>query len=230
MGTAHFGEKILPRKFETAAPARLWREPCFNYTKNKTMTLSTYHQKYANQPDAEIQNRANEKRQELSAIFEQVQLKTTDETAMVAVVGCGDKRFIKHHKEIFESFVKKPVEIITFDITIDHLEGEADVIQQDCTLPLSNGPFDITYAHVLLRFIETEKQWNLIKNSVDALKSGGLAIHLLDKEDYETKEPKLSNGLFSVSLDKWKAKLDELGIEHKEVPVKYGLALVVLKK
>lgn len=95
---------------------------------------------------------------------------------------------------------------------------------------MPNGPFDITYAHVLLRFIETDKQWNLITNSVDPLKSGGLAIYLLDKEDYETKEPKLSNGLFSVPLDKWKAKLDELGIEHKEVPVKYGLVFVILKK
>jgi hypothetical protein len=194
------------------------------------MALSTYHQKYANQPDAEIQNRADGKRQELSAIFGQAQLKTTGEPARIAVIGCGDKRFIKHHKEIFESFIKKPVEIITFDITIDHLVGEENVIQHDCTLPLPNGPFDITYAHVLLRFIETDKQWNLITNSVDALNSGGLAIHLLDKEDYETKEPKLSNGLFSVPLDKWKAKLDELGIEYKEVPVKYGLAFVILKK
>lgn len=195
------------------------------------MALSKYHQKYANQPDAEIQNRANEKRQELSAVFGQAQLKTTGKPARIAVIGCGDKRFIKHHKEIFESFIKRPVrKIITFDITIDHLAGEENVIQHDCTLPLPNGPFDITYAHVLLRFIETDKQWDLITNSVNALKSGGLAIHLLDKEDYETKEAKLSNGLFSVPLDRWKTKLDELGIEYKEVPVKYGLAFVILKK
>ncbi len=62
-----------------------------------------------------------------------------------------------------------------------------------------------------------------------ALKSGGLAIHLLDVEDYETKEKKLPNGLFSVPLDRWKAKLTELGVEHKEVIVKFGLALVILK-
>lgn len=194
------------------------------------MTLTTYHQKYTEQPDAEILNRANEKRRELSAIFEQVQLKTADDITRVAIVGCGDKRFIKYHEEIFESFIKKPVEITTFDITVDHLAGEDNVIQHDCTLPLPNGPFDITYAHVLLRFIGTKRQWDLIKNSIDALKSGGLAIHLLDKEDYETEEPKLSNGLFSVPLDKWKAKLDELGIEYREIPVKYGLALVALKK
>jgi len=194
------------------------------------MILSLYHQKYANQPDAEIKNRANEKRQELAAIFKQTQIKTAGETAKVAVIGCGDKRFIKYHKEIFESFIKRPVEIITFDITVDHLVGEKNVVQHDCTLPLPNGHFDITYAHILLRFIETEKQWDLIKNSYEALKSGGLAIHLLDKEDYETNEPKLSNGLFSVPLNEWRAKLDEQGITYKDVPVKYGLALVILKK
>lgn len=88
------------------------------------MALSAYHQKYANQLDAEIQSRADEKRQELSVIFGQAQLNTTGESVRIAVIGCGDKRFIKHHKEIIESFIKKPVEIITFDITIDHLAGE----------------------------------------------------------------------------------------------------------
>lgn len=193
------------------------------------MTLSLYHQKQSNQPDSEIQNRANEKKEELSAIFGQVQLKTVADPTRVAIIGCADKRYIKHHKEIFENFIKRPVEIITFDIAIDHLAGEENVIQHDCTLPLPNGPFDITYAHVFLRFIETDKQWDVIRNSVEALKQGGLAIHLLNAEDYETKEPKLPNGLFSVPLDIWKAKLDKLNLEHKEVAVKYGRALVVLK-
>lgn len=116
------------------------------------------------------------------------------------------------------------------DISVEHLSGEEGVIEHDCTLPLPNSPFDITFAHVVLRFVETEKQWDLIKNSVDALKSGGIAIHVLDKEDYETKESKLSNGLFSVPIDKWKTKLDKLGLEYKVIPVKYGLALVILKR
>jgi hypothetical protein len=33
-----------------------------------------------------------------------------------------------------------------------------------------------------------------------------------------------------MSIDKWKAKLDELDIEHKDFPGKYSLALVILKK
>lgn len=193
------------------------------------MTLSKYHQKYANHSDAEVENRANEKRQELALIFEQVQLKTSDEVVHVAVLGCGDKRFIKHHKEIFESFVKKPVEVTTFDITIEHLLGEENVVEHDCTLPLPGDPYDITFAHVLLKFIETGKQWDLIKNSYDALKPGGIAIHVMDKEDYETQEPLLPNGQYAFPLDKWTKKLDESNIEYKEIPVKFGLALVLRK-
>lgn len=192
------------------------------------MTLSPYHQKYASQPDAEVQNRVSEKKLELSAVFAQVQLKTMGELVKIAVVGCGDKRYIQWHKEIFEDLLGRPVEITTFDIVINHLQDEEHVIQHDCTLPLPNGPFDITYAHVLLRFIETEKQWDLIRNSFNAIRPGGLAIHLLDTEDYETEAPMLSNGLFSVPLKRWEAKLNEIGIEFKEIPVKYGLALVVL--
>jgi len=194
------------------------------------VALSNYHQKYANLPDEEIQNRANEKKQELSLILDQTPLRTADETVKVAVLGCGDKRFIEHHKEIFETLLGKPAEIVTFDITTDHLKGGENVIQHDCTLPLPNGPFDITYAHVLLKFIETEKQWDLIKNSYESLKPGGLAIHVVDREDYETKEPLLPNGQFSVPLERWKSQLTELNIQYKEIPVRYGLALVILKR
>lgn len=85
-------------------------------------------------------------------------------------------------------------------------------------------------AEIENRAIETEKQWDLIQNSIDALNSGGLAIHLLDLEDYETKETKLPNGLFSVPLDRWQTKLTELGVGYKVVSVKFGLALVILKR
>lgn len=193
------------------------------------MTLSPYHKKYASQSDAEVQNRVNEKRQELAAIFAEVQLKTTSEPVRIAVVGCGDKRYVQWHKDIFETLLKRPVEITTFDIVVDHLQGEENVIQHDCTVPFPGRPFDITYAHVLLRFIETEKQWDLILNSFHTLTSGGLAIHLLDTEDYKTEASLLPNGLFTVPLKRWEAKLDELGIEYKEIPVKYGLALVLNK-
>ncbi len=194
------------------------------------MSLTAYHKKYINQSDSEIQNRINEKEEELKQIFAEVELKTNSDIIKIAVMGCGDKRFVHAHKMLFEGFLSKPLEITTMDITIDHLQAEHHILQHDCTLPIPDGPYDITFAHVLLRFIETEKQWDLIQNSFHVLKTGGLAIHLLDKVDYETKSPHLPNGLFSVPLDKWKSKLEELGITYKSIPVKYGTAFILFKK
>ena len=193
------------------------------------MSLSNYHQKYANYSEEEIKNRVKEKRDELALIFEKIKLNTKSEIVKIGVLGCGDKRFIKHHKEIFQEFILQPIEIMTFDITIEHLLGGENVIEHDCTLPLLNIPFDITYAHILLKFIETEKQWDLIKNSYDSLKPGGFAIHVMDKEDFETKEILLSNGQFSVALERWKNKLNKENIKYEEIPVKFGLAFIILK-
>lgn len=194
------------------------------------MELSTYHQKYADYSDEEIKKRADAKEQELASIFKEVSLSTDSDPVKLAVLGCGDKRFIAHHKRIFETVLKRNVEVSTFDISVDHLAGESNVFQYDCTLPLPNPPYDITFAHVLLKFIETEKQFDLLKNSFDALKSGGVATHVFDEEEIKATSPKLPDGLWAVPLEKWKHKLTELGIEYKEIPLKYGPALVLLHK
>ena len=194
------------------------------------MTLSTYHQKYVDQSDEEIQRKADAKEQELASIFQEVSLNADSDLARLAVLGCGDKRLTAHHKRIFENVLKRNVEVTTFDISIDHLAGESNVFQHDCTLPLPNPPYDITYAHVLLKFLEAEKQFDLLKNSFDALKPGGIAIHVFDEEEVKAISPKLPDGLWAVPLEKWKQKLTELGIEYKEIPLKYGPALVLLHK
>lgn len=194
------------------------------------MALSTYHQKYVDQSDDEIQRKADAKEQELASIFQEVLLNTDSESVNLAVLGCGDKRFIAHHKRIFENVLKRNVEVSTFDISTAHLVGESNVFQHDCTLSLPNPPYDITFAHVLLKFIETEKQFDLLKNSYDALKSGGVAIHVFDEEEIKATSPKLPDGLWAVPLEKWKQKLTGLGIEYKEIPLKYGPALVLLRK
>lgn len=191
--------------------------------------MDKYHQKFADQSDAEIQNKLNAKKDELIAIFKQIPFSSSEQSLSLAVLGCGDKRFIKGHKKIFEEVLSKQVEVTTFDITIEHLQGEERVIEHDCTLALPRGPFTFTYAHVLLKFIPTEKQWNLIKNSFNALEDGGMAIHVLDKNDYESSGKKLSDGYFAVPLKRWTKKMQEVGIKYREITVKYGLALVLLK-
>lgn len=193
------------------------------------MTLSSYHQKYSSYSDAEIQGRVDAKESELESIFEKVSLNTGSEIVRLAVLGSGDKRFVKHHQKIFKKFVGKPVEVTTFDITTDHLIGEENIIQHDCTMPLPNLPYDITYAHVLLKFIETEKQFDLIMNSYNALKNGGIAIHVFNKEDYSTIGMKLPDGYFTVPLEEYENKLKEKEIKFLEIPVKHGLAFVLIK-
>ena len=193
------------------------------------MALSNYHQQFTLKSDEDIQRRINEKEQELAQIFEFVQLSTESSIIRVAVLGCADKRLIQGHKRIFEKELNKKIELTTFDLSVEHMLGEENVIQHDCTLPLPNTPYDITYAHVLLKFIPTEKQLDLIKNSFAALNSGGIAIHILDKMDYETTGPKLPDGYFTVPLADYKLELDKLNIEYREFPNKYGVALVLLK-
>ena len=193
------------------------------------MALSDYHQQFTIKSDEDIQRRIDAKEQELVQIFESVQLSTDSETVRVAVLGCADKRLIQGHKRIFEKVLNKKVELTTFDLSVEHMLGEENIVQQDCTLPLPNTPYDITYAHVLLKFIPTEKQFDLIKNSFVALNSCGIAIHVLDKVDYETTGPKLPDGYFAVPLADYKLELTNLGIDFKEVNVKYGVALVLLK-
>ena len=194
------------------------------------MALSAYHQKYADYSGEEIKKRADAKEQELATIFNEVSLKTDIDPVRLAVLGCGDKRFVAHHKRIFENVLKRNVEVTTFDINIDHLAGESNVFQHDCTQPLPNLPYDITYAHVLLKFIEAEKQFDLLKNSFDSLNPGGVAIHVFDLDEIKATSPKLPDGLWAVPLEQYKKQLTELGIEYKEIPLKYGPALVLLRK
>lgn len=194
------------------------------------MTLSFYHQKYANQSDEEIKKRADVKEKELTEIFNEVSLNTNSNPISLAVLGCGDKRFIAHHKRIFEQVLKRKVEVTTFDINVDHFSGELNVFQHDCTLPLPNSPYDITYAHVLLKFIETEKQFDLLKNSFDALKPGGISIHCFDWDEIKAEETRLPDGLWPVPFQQWKQKLTEFGIDYKEIILEFGPALILLKK
>jgi hypothetical protein len=193
------------------------------------MMLSNYHQQYAAKSDTDMAQRIEEKKQELIKIFDRVNFKTSSDKVRVAVLGCADKRLVQGHKKIFSDILQKPVELYTFDISVEHLAGEENIIQHDCTQPLPNSPFDITYSHVLLKFIPPEKQFDLLKNSASSLTPGGIAIHIMDKEDYETIDEKLPDGSWAVPLKKLKEKLPEININYLEIPVKYGLALILNK-
>ncbi len=183
--------------------------------------LDDYHQKYANRSDEEIRKRIAEKEKELVLIRDIVKPKFLSDTLKIAVMGCGERRFVAGHREIFARVFHKQVNITTFDITTDHLKGEEDVVRHDCTQLLPNGPYDITYAHVLLRFIPKEKQWDLIMNSFNVLKNGGMAIHVLDPEDCKTTE--------LVDLPEIELMLKKQNISTEKITLPIGQALVLLK-
>lgn len=194
------------------------------------MALSKYHQTYINQRDEEIQRKADAKEQELIAIFNEIPFISESDPVSVAVLGCGDKRFVAYHKRIFEHVLEKNIIVTTFDITIDHLKGELNIIQHDCTQPLPDPPFDITYSHVLLKFIETKKQFDLLIHSFYALKTHGVAIHIFDWDEIQADNPRLPNDFWAVPLEQWKEKLGKHKIENKEIILPYGPALILLRK
>lgn len=193
------------------------------------MMISDYHKKFTIKSDEEILQRIDTKEKELVQIFNSIQLSNNHDIVHVAVLDCADKRLIQWHKKIFEKVLNKKIEITTFDISIEHLWVEENVIQHDCTLPLPKIPYNITYAHVLLKFIPQEKQFDVIKNSFFVLNSWGVAIHILDTSDYETIGIKQSDGYFTVPLADYKQKLTQLNISYKEFQNKYGIALVLLR-
>lgn len=179
------------------------------------MPLASYHIKYLQRSDEELRRRADVKEEELKRIFSSLHYQTPAQIVRIAVLGCADRRFISHHRRIFEKLLARAVELTTFDIIIEHLQGEENILQHDCTLPLPHPPYDITFGHVFLKFIETEKQWSVLKNSYDALRAPGIAIHVFDEEDVTTVSLKQADGLWSVPLERWKRQLADQGIAYQ---------------
>jgi len=181
------------------------------------MAISSYHKKHINRSDEETNRRIFVKELELKKILSETNYKPGFDDIRIAVLGCADKRFVKLHKNIFEKLFEKNVELITFDITVEHLEGEENIIQHDVTTPIPNSPFDITFGHVLLKFIKTEKQWDVIKNAYEALRSPGLGIFVVDLEDITTENPIQADGYYSVPIERLKQKLTEENIKFKDL-------------
>jgi len=151
------------------------------------MTLSQYHQQYADQSDEKIEAKIDEKKRELSAVFDAVSPEFKSAPVRLAVLGCGDKRFVGAHKKIFEEIIGTEVEITTFDIIIDHLQGEDRIFKHDCTLPLPDTPYDITFGHVLLKFIDTEKLTGREKGKWTYINPVGRCVDRKKFEEFKTR-------------------------------------------
>ncbi len=185
------------------------------------MTLSTYHQKHADRPEVEIAPRIAAKKAELVHVLD-VLGNSFKPPVRIAVLGCASKQIAFGHIQIFGELFGASVDVITFDITTEHLLGVPNVIKHDCTLPLPGAPFDITYGHVLLKFMPPEKQWQLLLNSYNALKPGGIAIHIMDKNGKVRPTVMMQEGTVDVPLDEHIVKLTQAGIGYKIIDIKVG--------
>ena len=162
-------------------------------------------------------HRAEVKEKELAFIFEALRFHCEEQTPRVGILGCADVRHIDAHKHIFKKLLQKEIEMTTVDVTIEHLKGEPNVIEHDLALPLPNPPYDILFGHVVLKFLETEKQWDAIQHAYDALRENGIAIFVFDEEDVATAADRQADGLFSVPLARWEKKLTDRDIQFQEL-------------
>jgi hypothetical protein len=184
------------------------------------MTLSTYHQKYLDHTAQDMAERIHAKETDFQQTIDQINYSPTSDPVKIAVLGCGVKYFVPVHKEVFAKVLGKPVEVTTFDITIEHLAGEENVVQHDCSLPLPGGPYDITYSSILLKFIETEKQWDVLYNSYTALRNGGIAVHYVGTEEGDAIDVQL--GYNHVPFARWREEFNKHNINFVELHIKTG--------
>jgi hypothetical protein len=174
------------------------------------------HKKYADRSDSDLQNRAQAKEQEFDYILKYFEFPRW-ELPRVIVLGCPDKRMIPQYLTMFESRLNARVNLTVIDKVVDHLPKEG-VMRHDATLPFPNTPYDLVYAHVLLKFISKDGQWAVLENAYDALSVNGVALFILDKEDYETSTELQRDGWNSVPIETWKEKMAEKGMQFSIVP------------
>jgi len=182
--------------------------------------LEEYYQDYQQRPDAEIERRLAVKKIEIETVVSQTNYSTKSHPVRIAILGCGDARYIAGHQELLDEQFGTSAELITFDLNVFHLAGEPNVFEHDVTKPIPEGPFDITIGHVLLKFIESAKQFAVLKNSFDALRSPGLSVHIFGPEEIsgeDTGYGGLKSWQYPVDLDRHVEKLNELGIQSKRI-------------
>ena len=168
--------------------------------------LFAYHEKYAARSDDDIASRAKVKEIGLAKVVHAVEFHAESSPARIAILGCAERRFVGHHRDIFERLLNTPVEVTTFDITVEHLAGEPGVIRHDIALPLPGGPYDIAYGDVVLKFLPEEHRLSALRHSYEALREPGLAIHILDDGD-------------ALPVMVWKSELEASGVRCEVIPL-----------
>lgn len=168
--------------------------------------LSAYHAKYAARTDEDIALRARVKEIGLKEALEKAGYRSVVSPVRVAILGCAERRFVGHHRDIFTRLLRAPVVVTTFDVTIEHLEGETGVIRHDIARPLPGGPYDVAYGDVVLKFLSEGDRVPALLHAYDALRAPGIVIHILDDQD-------------GLPVQDWMRELGSRGIRCESVPL-----------
>ena len=189
--------------------------------------FGTYHERYASLSEADIAHRAKFKEMQLRQIFASIGMpKFIAPHVRVAVLGCADKRLVTYHQRIFSTIFGKFVELTTFDVSIDHLQGASGVVAHDVTKPYPSKPFDVIYGDILLRFIDPAKQADVLKSSYDALAPNGVALHILNQEDIDPAYgPPKESWLYRVDMVALQLELAKDHIPFFEIPARIEMTL-----
>ncbi len=143
-------------------------------------TLLNHYAEYASQPDEWVSNMEKTKRSIVAHVLHVVHFAPQQEPLRVVVLGASDKRYIPIHERVFRAATGRAIAMKTFDIDTAHLGGEsAAVVSHDVTQSFPDAPYDIIFSHELMKFLTPDEQFRAIKNSYDALASGGVAMHIV---------------------------------------------------
>jgi len=162
-------------------------------------TLKEHYKEYATRGDDRIQDREKAKKSIVKYVINKVGFKPINNEVKVVVLGASDERYLPVHQRVFEGVLQFPVKMITFDVDTEHLGGTSNtVIKHDATNPFPNIPYDIVFSHELMKFLTSEEQITVIKNSHQALKKNGIAMHILH-------EPSIKG---TPELRQWQNRVD----------------------
>lgn len=200
--------------------------------------LEAHYAEYGNQPDSWVANMEKTKKSIIERVLTEASFHPATDEIEIAVLGASDKRYLAIHEHIFRELLGKNVSVVTLDCDTKHLGAPPNTIQCDVTQPLPGGPYDIVMSHALMKFLTPPEQFAVIKNSYEALKSSGVAMHIMHPPELEG-TTELRDWQYRVNLDDIINKLNEEQIPTKVVTfesdssvdwLRYTTALILQKK
>lgn len=160
--------------------------------------LQAHYEEYASLSDVWVRNMMDTKRSIVHQVLQMTSY-SKSKTTKVAVLGASDKRYIAIHQQVFQEQLQGAVTVHTLDIDTEHLGGASStVVEHDITKQFPQKPYDIIFSHELMKFLTEDEQLATLKRSHDAIKIGGLAMHVMH-------EPSI---LGTSELRNWQNRVD----------------------